>query len=64
MHYVFTQILRYSHSVLDCASLGAAVLSLPSVQESCDCSCLKPAFRSTLLAVVMNESTHQWSSTR
>ncbi|KRY99536.1 hypothetical protein T11_1483 [Trichinella zimbabwensis] len=49
MHYVFTQILRYSHAVLDCASLGAHVLhfqtyldqlpSLPSIQESCDLSC-------------------------
>ncbi|KRZ11975.1 hypothetical protein T11_15315 [Trichinella zimbabwensis] len=89
MHYVFTQILRYSHAVLDCASLGAHILrfqtyldqlpSLPSIQESCDRSCRKPTarsqplvtapnlvkslslhsvFRSTLLAVVMNEAIH------
>ncbi|KRY00356.1 hypothetical protein T4E_12392 [Trichinella pseudospiralis] len=26
MHYVFTQILRYSHVVLDCASMKANIL--------------------------------------
>ncbi|KRZ78844.1 hypothetical protein T10_12731 [Trichinella papuae] len=28
-HYVFTQILRYSHAVLDCASMKAEVWTCP-----------------------------------
>ncbi|KRZ13506.1 hypothetical protein T11_8098 [Trichinella zimbabwensis] len=31
MHYVFTQILRYSHAVVDCASLKAEVWTCPDM---------------------------------
>ncbi|KRZ15168.1 hypothetical protein T11_9344 [Trichinella zimbabwensis] len=31
MHYVFTQILRYSHAVLDCASMKAEVWTCPDI---------------------------------
>ncbi|KRZ70884.1 hypothetical protein T10_3198 [Trichinella papuae] len=54
--YVFTQILRYSHAVLDCASLRAHILrfqiwlpelaSLPSIQESRQRGGCKPPVRS------------------
>ncbi|KRZ69681.1 Diacylglycerol kinase epsilon [Trichinella papuae] len=32
MHYVFTQILRYSHAVLDCASMKAEVWTCPDIR--------------------------------
>ncbi|KRZ01648.1 hypothetical protein T11_6412 [Trichinella zimbabwensis] len=31
MHYVFTQILRYFHAVLDCASMKAEVWTCPDM---------------------------------
>ncbi|KRZ09053.1 hypothetical protein T11_12160 [Trichinella zimbabwensis] len=31
MHYVFTQILRYSHAVLDCVSMKAEVWTCPDM---------------------------------
>ncbi|KRZ18350.1 hypothetical protein T11_8635, partial [Trichinella zimbabwensis] len=36
MHYVFTQILRYSHAVLDCASLKAEVWTCPDMSGLVD----------------------------
>ncbi|KRZ03620.1 hypothetical protein T11_5421, partial [Trichinella zimbabwensis] len=56
MHYVFTQILRYSHAVLNCASMKAHVLHFQTcldqlttvwtkLLESRDRCCRKPISR-------------------
>ncbi|KRZ19363.1 hypothetical protein T11_5604 [Trichinella zimbabwensis] len=36
MHYVFTQILRYSHAVLGCASMKAEVWTCPDMSGLVD----------------------------
>ncbi|KRZ66236.1 hypothetical protein T10_700 [Trichinella papuae] len=43
MHYIFTQILRYSHAVLDCANTEAHVLHFQA------CCCRKATSRSQRL---------------
>ncbi|KRZ80681.1 hypothetical protein T10_292 [Trichinella papuae] len=51
MHYVFTQILRYSHAVLDCASLKAEVWTFPDMSGPVDQSGLSVWNRGTGAAV-------------
>ncbi|KRZ72029.1 hypothetical protein T10_1441 [Trichinella papuae] len=62
MHYVFTQILRYSHAVLDCVSMKAEVWTCPDMSglvskrlDLRDRCCHKPTSRSQrLLSVHFN----------
>ncbi|KRZ68939.1 hypothetical protein T10_3712 [Trichinella papuae] len=51
IHYVFTEILRYSHAVLDCASFKAEVWTFPDMSGPVDQSGLSIWNRGTGAAV-------------